>query len=329
MNELQFIVNKEINTFILDDDYNLFYDIFYKNNNIYIILPIYNDPIDSSSIKIKVDNDELKTPITYIYKLGNESILIFIYNYLSNVDVINVTIEYNNIIKIFKLNHIKVNECNVNELSLTTLCKNDYRIFPIFYEYYKNQGVSHFYIYYNGIITSEIQKVFNLDNVTLIEWNFKYWNDRTKIKYPHHAQTGQINHALYRYGKDISDYMLFCDLDEYCYIPNFSIKQYILDNNDINMIGFCNYWSNTIDNKYPEKFPNKFLTVKEGIPYPGRSKTLYKTNSINIVGVHTINHTLYRKKNDNNLKAFMMFHFYNWTKKNRKIEEVDKLFEML
>ena len=79
MNESHFIVNKEINTFILDDDCNLFYDIFYKNNNIYIILPIYNVPTDSSSIKIKVDNNELKTPITYKYASGNESILIYIY----------------------------------------------------------------------------------------------------------------------------------------------------------------------------------------------------------------------------------------------------------
>jgi hypothetical protein len=328
MNESHFIVNKEINTFILDDDCNLFYDIFYKNNNIYIILPIYNVPTDSSSIKIKVDNDELKTPITYKCASGNESILIYIYNYVSNVYEINVTIEFNNIIKIFKLNHIKVNEFPVNELSLTTLCKDDYTIFPLFYEYYKNQGVSHFYIYYNGIITPEIQKVFELDNVTLIEWKFKYWNDRTKNKYSHHAQTGQINHALYRYGKDISNYMLFCDLDEYCYIPNFSIKQYILDNKHINMVGFSNYWSNTIDNTYPEKFPNKFLTVKEGIPYPSRSKTLYKTNSINIVRIHTINNTLYCKNKDKNLK-FMMFHFYNWTRKDRKIKEVDNLFEML
>ena len=329
MNESQFIINKEINTFILNDDYNLFYDIFYKNNNIYIILPIYNAPTDSSSIKIKVDNNELKTPITYKYASGNESILIYIYNYVSNVYEINISIEFNNIIKIFKLNHIKVSECPVNELSLTTLCKDDYTIFPLFYEYYKNQGVSHFYIYYNGIITPEIQKVFELDNVTLIEWNFKYWNDRTKNKYPHHAQTGQINHALYRYGKDISNYMIFCDLDEYCYIPNFSIKQYILDNNDINTIGFCNYWSNTIDNKYPEKFPNKFLTVKEGISYASRSKTLYKTNSINAVGIHTIDQTFYRKNKDKNLKPFMMFHFYNWTKKNRKIKEVTELFEIL
>ena len=126
MNESHFIVNKEVNTFILDDDYNLFYDIFYKNNNIYIILPIYNVPTDSSSIKIKVDNDELKTPIIYKYESGKESILIYIYNYISNVYEINVyeinvTIEYNNIIKIFKLNHIKVSECAVNELSLTTL----------------------------------------------------------------------------------------------------------------------------------------------------------------------------------------------------------------
>ena len=45
-------------------------------------------------------------------------------------------------------------------------------------------------------------------------------------KYRHHAQLGQIHHAIYYYGKDICDYMIFCDLDEYLFIPNNSIIEF-------------------------------------------------------------------------------------------------------
>jgi len=113
-------------------------------------------------------------------------------------------------------------------------------------------------MYYNGIINDKIIKICNISNlldVTLIQWNYQYYN--YGCKYEHHAQPGQLHHAIYRYGKDICNYMIFCDFDEYLYIPDYTLLQYIMLNKDIDVIGFVNRWSKSIDNIIPKTLPNK------------------------------------------------------------------------
>ena len=210
--------------FVISKDRYLFFDIFYKEHNVYMIMPIYNEKVSSKEIIVKINNTEL-TLTTEFVKDTYEPIVIFVYSCTSMPDTINLTVQYKDITNSYLLQHIGVSEIKI-PLSLTTLFKNDYKLFPIFYKYYKNQGVSHFYMYYNGIITNEITNMFNFDDVTLIEWNFNYWNDKT-CKYVHHAQLGQIHHALYKYGKKVSNYMIFCDLDEYLHIPNITLYKYI------------------------------------------------------------------------------------------------------
>ena len=43
-------------------------------------------------------------------------------------------------------------------------------------------------MYYNGLLNDKIKEIFNYDDVTLIEWDFRYWNDKEKHKYKRHAQ---------------------------------------------------------------------------------------------------------------------------------------------
>jgi hypothetical protein len=222
-----------------------------------------------------------------------------------------------------------------NFLALTTLFKNDYYLFPLFYNYYKEQGVQHFYMYYNGIVTPEISNIFNKPDVTLVEWNFHYWNPRG-VKYPHHAQMGQMHHALYKYGKDIYDYMIFCDLDEYLHIPknkfietttpnitqysNNTLQQFIKNKPDIDIFGFCNFWANTIDDSIPSTpyLPKKFLAVSEPVEYLERSKNIYKVSSINTIGIHQIGYNFYSTLSS--ILDLNMYHFYKWSSKNRVID---------
>ena len=281
-----------------------FFDIIYKNNKIYLIMPIYNAAVSPTSISVSVNNLELKLTASLV-KDSNEPILIYIYGYTSPPNhIVKVNIKLiNNMVKTYELQHIytlrdsNTNTNTNNFLALTTLFKNDYYLFPLFYNYYKNQGVQHFYMYYNGIITPELIKMCNKSDVTLVEWNFHYWNPRG-VKYPHHAQMGQMHHALYKYGKDIYDYMIFCDLDEYLHIPknkfvesptltqgndmNQTLSQFIKNNPNIDIFGFCNYWANTINNNIPNipYLPNKFLAVSEPTQYLERSKNIYKVSSI-------------------------------------------------
>uniref|UniRef100_A0A6C0IIZ8 Glycosyltransferase family 92 protein n=1 Tax=viral metagenome TaxID=1070528 RepID=A0A6C0IIZ8_9ZZZZ len=304
-----------LNSFHLNNYKYLFFDIFYKNNNIFLILPAYVEPFNPDKINIIINNTiinnkNLKLSEKHIIPNG-ETVAVYIYNYESNDNDIQVIVKYENIIRSFSLQNIKIER--KHQLALTTLFKDDYNIFPIFYDYYIKQGVEYFYMYYNGISTPQIKQLLNLPNVSLIDWNFKYWKNDVTLE--HHAQPGQIHHALYRYGKDISDYMIFCDLDEYLHIPKYTLREYIGNNKAVDSFGFCNRWSKTLDNNYIKTFPKRFLTTAKTLPYNHRSKNIHKTDSINTIGIHMAHS--YTMQEPKILINFSLFHFYNWSKPKR------------
>ncbi len=296
-----------------------------------------------------IKNKILKLSKSHV-KDSNEPILIYIYEYISPPNtVIKVNISLiNNMIKSYELQHMCThpnitNNNNNNFLALTTLFKHDYCLFPLFYNYYKEQGVQHFYMYYNGIITPEISKIFDKPDVTLVEWNYHYWNPRG-VKYAHHAQMGQMHHALYKYGKDIYEYMIFCDLDEYLHIPknkfiestapnltqysDNTLKQFIINKPDIDIFGFCNFWANTIDDSIPSTpyLPKNFLAVSEPTEYKERSKNIYKVSSINTIGVHQLGYDFYSSLTA--ITDLNMYHFYKWSSKNRVIENCTSMVNL-
>ena len=343
-------ITRDVKPFYINetDTSLLFFDIFYKNNKLYLIMPIYNQPYKADDFAA-IHNEKKITPSEKYVKDSYEPISIFVYDISDNADANNINdfitihIEYKTIKRTYNLKHIVTNaDTNTNTnadntqkqfLTLTTLFKHDYYLFPFFYNYYKKQGVSHFYLYYNGIITPEIYTLFNqprYKNVTLIEWNFHYWNPQN-FKYFHHAQMGQIHHALYRYGKDISEYMIFCDFDEYLHIPRQNLRLqhqllhgYIKDNPGIDIFGFCNIWADTSQYQYPytQMIPKKILAVAEHEhnPYYERSKNIYKVSSIKTMGIHQLCDDAYfdKLKSITNLK---MYHFYKWSSKTRTIEK--------
>jgi hypothetical protein len=338
--------------FFLSNLILLFFDIFYKNNKIYLLMPIYNVPAPQKQITLIVNNKIMNLSESYI-KDSNEPILVYVYEYITPPNtVIKVSVKLiNNMINSYNIQHIytladqSLKKNSNNFLALTTLFKYDYYLFPLFYNYYKEQGVQHFYMYYNGIITPEIRKIFDKHDVTLVEWNFHYWNPHG-VKYPHHAQMGQMHHALYKYGKGIYDYMIFCDLDEYLHIPknkaiesttpdvslprygyrSNSLKQFIINNPDTDIFGFCNYWANTLDDNLPSTpyLPKKFLAVSEPCEYKERSKNIYKVSFINTIGVHQVGDELYNSPNAlsmvKSITDLSMYHFYKWSSKNRVID---------
>jgi hypothetical protein len=140
-----------------------------------------------------------------------------------------------------------------------------------------------------------------------------------------------MHDALYKYGKNNSEYMIFCDLDEYMNIENTTLKNFILDKPQIHTFGFCNIWSNTIDNNIPNIFPNSFF-IGNKYNYDDRSKNIYKTIEHDVIGIHTSVNIL-NSDSLNNLKKsnefiidLNMFHFFNWSKSNRR-EALYNLYE--
>jgi hypothetical protein len=321
-----------MNPFHLTDYKYLFFDIFYKNNKLYLIAPIYSEPFDSDKIIITYNNNNNNNTLLQLSdkKIKNcgEPISIYIYDCYYACDSVNVEVKFYDIIRNYTLPHLQRHTCegagvgagaglsNI-DLVLTTLFKDDYLIFPVFYEYYMKQGVRHFYMYYNGISTPKVKQLLSLGNVTLIDWPFQYWNAKN-CKYLHHAQPGQVHHALYKYGKDLHDYMLFCDLDEYLYIPNTSLKEYISKNTEIDSFGFLNKWSKSPDNKPILSFPKRFLTSKGVLPYNHRSKNIHKTCSVDTIGIHMAHAYADTIKEPKLLIHNIMFHFYNWSKPTRE-----------
>jgi hypothetical protein len=149
---------------------------------------------------------------------------------------------------------------------------------------------------------------------------------------------GQMHHALYRYGKDISEYMIFCDFDEYLHIqkpqpqpqlqqqlqPQLQpqLHQYIKDNPSIDIFGFCNIWADTLHDVYPSSSttPKQILAVAEQNPYCERSKNIYKVSSIKTTGIHKLCDDDYFAE----LKSIVdlkMYHFYRWSSKSRTIND--------
>jgi hypothetical protein len=303
---------KQINNFWLNDYKQLFFDIFHKNNKLYLICPVYSKiPRDISKIRILYNNKSINL-IKRISKIKYEPTEILIYNFTTNQEINDIIVKYENITKKFKLKHIKTKITNT--LSITTLFKDDFRLINIFYNYYKKQGVNKFYMYYNGILNDEIKKMYHLPGIVLIEWNFKYWNN---TGFKHHAQLGQIHHAIYRYGIENNEYMIFCDLDEYMHIPNDTLIKFINNNKSIDQIGFCNYWSNTLDNKIPSLFPDKF-SIGEKYDFKKRSKCIYKLKSIRTINIHYDDS--FNINNPQKINNFYLFHFFNWCNKKRKCD---------
>ena len=133
----------------------IYFDIFLKNNKLYLICPIYNKNI-------------------YKYKNGSNVQILIFNNIITNNNTNTFNIIFNNKLKQIKLtNYITKLK---DDIAITTLFKNDYKIFKLWYEYYKKQGIKHFYLYYNNKLTNDIINIFNYPDVTLIEWNYIYMN---------------------------------------------------------------------------------------------------------------------------------------------------------
>ena len=314
-----FIINFNLNKNLFENlnDKYIFSQLI-LDNKLILIFPIYNQKISETSFKISLLDYDIKLN-NIIEKIKIEPIQIFIYNIIkkkqtnedNNNKLIKGKFEYNNFIDKLNINPIYTNK--VNLLGITTLFKNDYKLFPLFYNYYTKQGVDKFYMYYNGNVNDEIKKIFDKPNVVLINWNYRYWNKIVipEIKYSHHAQMGQMHDAIYRYGKPECEYMIFCDLDEYMYIKNNTLSNYIKDKT-YDVIEFHNYFSKLINgNIYDDNIVELPETIKIGYKYPYsyRSKNIYKTSCIDSINIHTPEkfNILSPKKSHNNY----LLHFHN------------------
>jgi hypothetical protein len=302
-----------INSWKLLNDKILFFDIFARNNTLIIICPLYNDFDAEHNTILLYINNQLINMSRYITNPDNEKLHIRFYDIkIPEYEKFIVNVTYNNITNEYNLCNYIIN--TIYELTATTLFKDDYKLINIWYNYYNDQGIEHYYLYYNGILTEEIKSYYNKKNVILLEWNYPYWNNN--IYLDHVAQVGQINHALYKYGKVYSNYMIFCDFDEFMYIPKYTLYNFIKLYNNYDAFLFLNRWARTIDNIIPNILPNTIFLSKEIFKPYDRSKCIYKNSAIDYVQIHGLYNMIMFNSND-----LYSLHFKNWSNPNRYIED--------
>ena len=291
------------NSFNINASDVLFFNIFIKNNLLYCITPLYkNNIMDHNEMIIECNNCNLSVKET-VRKEEYEATQIIIYDLSFSIqNTYDICVTYKDKKKNYTLTNIVYEE--PKQLCLTTLLKTDYKLIDMFYKYYKKQGVDHFYMYYNGLLNDEIKSYYNKPDITMIEWNFKYWNTKS-IGSNHHAQLGQIHDALYRFGKDNTKYMIFCDLDEYMYNKEHKLID-LIKNDSYDTFLFLNRFSNFFTKDVPNEFPTEFK-VASPLPFPQRCKCIHKVDSIKHLGIHK--GTKYNKKSNID-KSSIHFHFH-------------------
>jgi hypothetical protein len=305
------------------------FDVFIKDKLLYIIMPLYKNYHSFREIKVE-SNDQVLPLFKNYFDNKHEPFRILIYKIEDIInDNINIKISFDHLIFTKKIKVDKYN--NKYNITFSTLCKDDYRLSDNFINYYKNLGVDCFIFYLNLQITKEIedyylylQKKYPSIKINLFEWNFDYWYYDGYRK-QHHIQPACINHALYKFGKSQSHYMLFCDLDEYIYLNEISLTEFLKNNPSLDTVGFKNIWSKTLSNKPEKPLPGSFLTSKKFYDYGIRSKCIHKVDSIATLNIH---HGGLYNKEPNVFNNFYMFHFFNWTQKDRNINESFFLFKL-
>ena len=310
-----------INNYKLGGDQYLFFDIFYKNatRELIVITPYYI----TVPIKIICDGQYLALKTGF----GQNSAYVFTYHLLSDYSqFIDITVEHEDTFAFYRL----YNGHNTRRYKLchTTLFKDDHYLLNRFIRYYMIQGVEHFYMYYNGKLND--LNIPARDNVTFIEWNYAYY---IKPK-DGHAQSGQLNHALYKYGKGSAEYMAFNDLDEYMFVPNSNVINLLNEHahENVNTYMFLNIWSDTIeipvdieayyDELKDELMPSSFVIKNEIYAPSHSSKCIHKSDNIIIIqNIHCGQHysnpgIVYKDTVDitNIVNNNILFHFFRWSR---------------
>lgn len=284
------------------------FDVFYKNQQLIVIMPMYTNIYPNPGKLHLFVNGTNITECKTIIKRDYEPIIVrkftVLINHANDSDS-DIKITYESNCYSLLTQDLILPETAAYDISLTTLFKDDYCLIPMFCEYYLKKGVEHFFLYYNGIAPTNIIQLCDKNYITLFDWNFPY--NIACGKYKTHAQIGQIHHALHSSN---TNYMMFCDLDEYVSV---NLKDVVRDNETKNVFAFRNRWCTTINNTLPMTFPDTFRAHINIFTYPNRSKCMYKVSAVETIGIH------YPMCDVQVDMVGIIYHFYSWSKPQRTI----------
>ncbi len=346
------------NNFLLQEDRYLFCDIFISGDDIVAVSMIYPDiTIKFDEIIINIPELDIETNFTNynVHRLGASSVICILKNdelkeYLKNNNSIEINVNYLDKSENYLIHKNK--DKNKYNLTMQTHFKNDYDVCNEWMKYYKNIGVDHFYLFYNGKIEGDVYNYFsNLKNkswFTLIEWDYKFWlNDigweikhlqkplNRKYKYNmkhyeshdlknniHHAQILAINTSIYKY-KNNTNWIGYFDLDEFILCNNLINLLSNFKVSETALVYFANSWAN-IDNINRlnftiDKLKNKIIrdnnTTLNNYCNSWKNKNIINPKNIYNYQIHHIKNIKPNTKIVNSWHYFL--HFFKFSPKNR------------
>ena len=319
-----------IHSFPLEDETFLFFDIFARNNEVVLLYPEY---IDVSLVVVSLNNENLSIKwIDDTGGCGHSPIHVVVYSLPETPadNQLSISVKYMDKENDFTISYFETADSNKKRLTLTTLFKDDFYLLDFFFAYYQNQGVEHFYMYYNGKLADLKEKFVLKENpaITWLEWDHQYHKEGYIC---YQAQISQVNHALYKYGKPYSEYMTFCDLDEYLSVRMEKltmidvVKIELLQEEDsdsppLDTIGFCNSWSSS-SGVLPVSAPMHFYGSSKCNGYGNRSKCIHRTKNIHCIrNVHAKEKCQVDGEHFASNTVFIMFHFHKWSNPSRLVD---------
>ena len=241
-----------------NDNSVLIHDIFIRDDKIYFISTFWS-PI-SPKIKISIDDVKLTE-----HAMNQHEPVRYFSGFVGTKRKFNLNINGN--IHIIEPRVIKT-LAKKHRFAIATLFKFEtVGMVKRFITYYRSQGCTMFYLYYNGpVLPEDLPK----DSDILYRiWNFTYF---LSGEYIHCAQSAFLTTVRFRYLPDC-DFLALIDLDEYIY--SLDEKLLLVDylyslNNNCNVIKMQNHWAKCSELGGPISYN------KSGLGFVHRTKCIYK-----------------------------------------------------
>lgn len=156
----------------------LYYEVFIKNNNVFLVSTYYPDIIfDFRKVKVEINNEKCIFEADYGYN-NYEPHRTVVYSFKKN------PLEENEIIISYldQTDFLKIRKCKTypDKNVLVSMFKDDYDRIEWFVKYYKNLGVDNFVFAYNGKLSNLEEKLYKDPYVEYIEYDNDFWVDGVK-----------------------------------------------------------------------------------------------------------------------------------------------------